>query len=52
MKKGVILCGGKGTRMLPATKVMNKHLIPLLNNPMVMYPVQTLVGMGVKVILS
>lgn len=51
MKKGVILCGGKGTRMLPATKVMNKHLIPLLNKPMVLYPLQTLIDMGIKDIL-
>ncbi len=46
-KKGIILCGGKGTRMLPATKVVNKHMIPILNKPMILYPIQTLVDMGV-----
>ncbi len=47
MKKGIILCGGKGTRMLPVTKVVNKHMIPVLNNPMIIYPIKTLVDMGV-----
>ncbi len=49
--KGVILCGGKGTRMLPATEVLNKHMIPVLNIPMVVYPLSTLEDMGVKDIL-
>jgi glucose-1-phosphate thymidylyltransferase len=49
--KGVILCGGKGTRMLPATRMINKHMIPILNKPMILYPLQTLIGMGVKDIL-
>lgn len=50
-RTGVILCGGKGTRMLPATKVVNKHMIPVLNKPMVLYPLQTLIDMGIKDIL-
>ncbi len=50
-KTGIILCGGKGTRMLPATEVMNKHLIPLLNVPMVVYPLTTLKEMGIMDIL-
>lgn len=49
--KGVILCGGKGTRLLPATKIINKHLLPLLNMPMVLYPLKTLKSLGVKDIL-
>lgn len=49
--KGVILCGGKGTRLLPATKCLNKHLIPILNEPMVLYPLRTLISMGVEDIL-
>lgn len=49
--KGVMLCGGLGTRMLPATKAMNKHMIPVLNKPMVLYPLQTLIDMGVKDVL-
>ncbi len=50
-RKGIILCGGKGTRMLPATKVVNKHMIPLLNKPMILYPLQTLIDMGISDIL-
>jgi len=49
--KGIILAGGKGTRMLPATRLMNKHLIPVLNKPMILYPLQTLIDMGCKDIL-
>lgn len=49
--KGVILAGGKGTRLLPATKIYNKHLVPILNKPMVLYPLETLRSFGVKDIL-
>lgn len=49
--KGVILAGGKGTRLLPATRIINKHLIPVLNKPMVLYPLETLKGMGITDIL-
>lgn len=49
--KGVILAGGRGTRMLPATEVMNKHLIPILNKPMIMYPIDTLKSFAITEIL-
>ncbi len=50
--KGIILAGGKGTRLLPATRVMNKHMIPIRNYPMILYPLSTLVrGFGIHDIL-
>jgi glucose-1-phosphate thymidylyltransferase len=49
--KGVILAGGTGSRLLPLTKVTNKHLLPIYNNPMIYYPLQTLINAGVKEIL-
>ena len=49
--KGVILAGGLGKRLLPLTKITNKHLLPVYNKPMVYYPLQTLVDAGIKDIL-
>jgi glucose-1-phosphate thymidylyltransferase len=53
--KGVILAGGTGSRMKPATFVTNKHLLPIYTDkgaiPMVFYPIDTLVGSGIKDIL-
>ncbi|MBI2140881.1 NTP transferase domain-containing protein [Candidatus Woesearchaeota archaeon] len=49
--KGVILAGGKGTRMMPLTKVTNKHLLPIYNEPMIYYPIKTLAAAGIKDIL-
>ena len=49
--KGVILAGGKGTRLLPATKVVNKHMVPILNRPMITYPLETLKALGITEIL-
>jgi len=49
--KGVILAGGKGTRLLPLTLVTNKHLVALYNKPMILYPLETLVKTGIKDIL-
>ena len=45
--KGLILAGGKGTRLLPATKYMNKHMVPILNTPMIVYPLNTLKSIGI-----
>lgn len=49
--KGVILAGGAGTRLHPNTKVTNKHLLPVYNQPMIYYPIQTLLKAGISDIL-
>ena len=49
--KGVILCGGAGTRLRPATYVVNKHLVPIGNYPMVLFPLNTIKSLGVNNIL-
>lgn len=49
--KGVILAGGLGSRLLPLTRVTNKHLLPVYDKPMIFYPIQTLVDAGVEEIL-
>lgn len=49
--KGVVLAGGLGKRLEPLTRVTNKHLLPVYNQPMIYYPIRTLVEAGVKEIL-
>ena len=49
--KGVILAGGLGSRLLPMTRVTNKHLLPVYDRPMIYYPVQQLVHAGIEDIL-
>lgn len=49
--KGVILAGGKGTRLGCLTKVMNKHLLPICSKPMIQYSVEKMVSAGIKQIL-
>lgn len=49
--KGVILAGGTGTRMLPLTKVTNKHLLPVYNKPMIYYPLECMAKAGIEEVL-
>ncbi len=45
--KGVVLAGGIGSRLYPLTRVTNKHLLPVYDQPMVFYPIQALVNLGI-----
>lgn len=49
--KGVVLAGGLGSRLYPLTKVTNKHLLPVYNEPMIYYPIKILVNAGINEIL-
>ncbi len=49
--KGVVLAGGLGTRLRPLTAVTNKHLLPVYDQPMIHYPIRTLVNAGITDIM-
>lgn len=51
MLKGVLLCGGEGTRLRPLTEVVNKHLVRVIDRPMAEYPLLRMIEAGIDDIL-
>jgi glucose-1-phosphate thymidylyltransferase len=49
--KGIVLAGGTGSRLMPLTKVTNKHLLPVGHKPMIFYPIEKLTTVGIEEIL-
>jgi len=49
--KGIVLAGGMGSRLMPLTKVTNKHLLPIGEKPMIYYPIEKLTQAGIRQVL-
>lgn len=49
--RGIVLAGGTGSRLMPLTKVTNKHLLPVGQKPMIYYPIEKLTSIGIEEVL-